>query len=127
MRWLDPNCPQPTTLGGRQELFSECFAKLLDFAFERGYTVRIGEVQRDPRIAALNADKGSGISSSLHIDKLAADIMLFKNGVYLTLTEQYAELGTFWKSLHPLCTWGGDFKGVRPDGNHFSITWQGRK
>lgn len=127
MRWLEPNAPVPSTLGGRQELFTECVAKLIEYALGSGYTIRLGEVQRDPRVAALNAAKGTGISSSLHIDKLAVDAQLFKNGVYLTRTEDYAALGAYWKSLHPLACWGGDFKGVQPDGNHFSITWQGRK
>ena len=56
--------------------------------------------------------------NSFHYKRLAIDINLFKDDMYLTKTEDHAELGKFWKSLHPDCTWGGDFED--PDGNHYS-------
>jgi len=61
--------------------------------------------------------------NSFHYRGLAADINLFKklsNGkiIYLTKTENHYEFGQYWKSLDPMCTWGGDFK--RKDGNHYS-------
>jgi hypothetical protein len=129
MAWLhDPpytDADSQLSLGQRRELLAECLYKLLAHAWQLGYTVRIGEVVRDPRVAALNAKTGAGIANSLHIDGLAVDLLLFKDGKYLTQTEDYTPLGTYWESLHPLCRWGGRFTS-RPDGNHFSITWQGR-
>ena len=50
---------------------------------------------------------------------------LFKDGKFLTSSEDHRTLGEFWKTLHPDCCWGGDFS--RPDGNHYSMEWQGRK
>lgn len=108
------------TVGQKQELFMELLPKLLEFAFANGYKVRGGELQRTKAQAEQNAASGAGISNSLHLICLAIDLKLFKNGVYLTRSEDYGTLGAFWKTLHPLCRWGGDFQS-RPDGNHFSV------
>ena len=110
-------------LGARQELLAECLVRLLQFAWRKGFTARINEVKRDPRIAQLNAQSGAGIKNSLHLDGLAVDLNLFLGGKYLPDTEDHRALGEYWESLHPLCRWGGRFN----DGNHYSITWQGRK
>lgn len=89
-----------------------------------GYGVVGEEWKRTKEQAALNAKNGSGISNSLHLDKLATDLSLFKGGKYLTKTEDYKVAGDIWKSLDPLCRWGGDWK---VDGNHFSTAFMGRK
>jgi len=62
---------------------------------------------------------------SLHYDGLANDLALYRNGDYETDSEAYRPIGEKWKSLDPDCAWGGDF--VKPDGNHFSIKYQGKK
>lgn len=62
---------------------------------------------------------------SLHYLGLANDLALYIGGVYQTTTEAYKPLGEYWKSLHQDCRWGGDFK--KPDGNHFSVEWEGKK
>lgn len=65
-----------------------------------------------------------GIVRSLHRIRLAGDYGLFTlAGAYLTRSEEYAELGTYWEWLHPLAYWGGRFG----DGNHLSTRHQGRK
>lgn len=118
------NDTSPLSLGQRQELFMECLAKHLVWLLAEGYKVRGGELQRDARVAAMNATTGSGILHSLHIDKLAIDLNLFRNGQFLDKTSDHAQSGAHWKSLHPLCAWGGDFS--KPDGNHLSIRYAGR-
>ncbi len=112
------------TLREARCLFSRLIAELVQDAYAHGYEVAIGEVTRDQRVAALNAAAGKGIANSLHLVGLAADLHLYREGRYLALTEDHAELGALWKGKHQLCRWGGDFK--RQDGNHYSLSWGGR-
>lgn len=109
----------------QQKLFAKLSLQLLAEVISKGYEFTYGETYRDPRIAQMDAMAGKGISKSLHTVKLAIDINLFKGSSYLSRTEDHAELGAFWKSLHPLCRWGGDFP--KPDGNHYSLEWEGVK
>jgi hypothetical protein len=113
------------TLHQAQVLHVRLTASLIKFAFNSGYELTWGETYRTREQAALDAAKGSGIAHSLHCDRLAVDFQLFKDGAYLTDPVAYKFLGDFWKSLHPLCAYGGDFHTV--DGDHFSIAFGGRK
>ena len=102
------------SLGKHQEKFSRMVPRLLDKAHELGYEVRLGHCMRC-------RDCPTGRKTSLHKDKLAIDINLFKDGVYLRQTSDHQELGEYWESVGG--TWGGRFN----DGNHYSLEWQGRK
>jgi len=113
------------TLGEKQEIFSLNLGHLILFAYSKGYRIRMGEVLRTQEQAELNAQKGTGISNSLHIIKLAADLNVFKDGEWLKESQDLWELGAFWKTLHPMNRWGGDWS--KPDGNHFSMTHEGRQ
>jgi hypothetical protein len=110
----------------QQSLFVRLVAHLILYAYEQGYELTFGEAWRTPEQARLNAANGTGIANSIHIDRMAIDLNLFKDGKFLTTSEDHRILGEYWKTLHPLCRWGGDFK-PRPDGNHYSLEWQGRK
>ena len=110
-------------LGAKQEVFAENLAKLILFAYVNGYRIRVGEVWRSHAAAAAYALSGQGISNSLHRLKLAADLNLFKNGKFLTNSDDHRPLGDYWKSLHEDNRWGGDFK--KRDGNHYSMTHGG--
>lgn len=112
------------TLREARCLFSHHVALLIMEAQHLGFEVAIGEVVRDQRTAAANAAAGKGISNSVHLLGLAVDLNLYRDGKYLTLTSDHAELGAWWKAQHPLFRWGGDF--TRQDGNHYSMTWGGR-
>jgi hypothetical protein len=114
------------TLGERQRIFVRLVGMLIEFAYQSGYELTLGEAYRTPEQAALNAESGKGIANSLHTQRLAIDLNLFKDGKYLTDSESYRPLGEYWKSLHPDCCFGGDFK-PRSDGNHFSLTYGGIK
>ena len=109
------------TLGQKQRKFTRMVADLIVFAYDSGYELTFGEAWRTPEQAALNAKSGNGISNSLHGDRLALDLNLFKNGVFLTTTEDHRPLGEFWESIGG--TWGGRFN----DGNHYSLEHEGRK
>ena len=104
-----------------QEEFAQSAAKLIQQAAAMGYTVTLGEAWRTPQQAALNAQAGTGISNSLHIQRLAVDLNFFKDGLYITDGSQLAAVGAWWKSLGPMYFWGGDFQHL-PDGNHFSLS-----
>lgn len=107
----------------KQSLFLQLVAHLIDFAYSEGYELTFGEAWRSPEEALRLSKIKVGIRRSLHCDRLAVDLLLFKNGVYLTKSEAYLELGMFWESLHPECAWGGHFQ----DGNHFSMMHDGRR
>jgi hypothetical protein len=109
--------------GEAQRKFTRMSGELIVWAYENGYELTYGEAYRTPEQAALNAAKGSGISNSLHTKRLAVDLQLFKDGVYLTDSHAYEPLGVFWESLGG--AWGGRFS--KPDGNHFSLAWEGVK
>lgn len=107
-----------------QEEFAQSAAKLIQQATTLGYTVTFGEAWRTPQQAQWDADHGSGISHSLHVERLAIDLNFFKAGQYIQDGSQLKDIGDWWKSLGPKYRWGGDFA-TRPDGNHFSVTPDG--
>jgi len=113
------------TLRQKQSRFIRYLGDLIDFAYEAGFELTGGELYRTPEQAALNASSGAGIKNSLHTLRLAVDLHLFKDGVFLEHSEDYKPLGVFWESLAVDCVWGGRFS--KPDGNHFSITHNGVK
>src|SRR6185437_2434466 len=124
------NIPHMSELLQAQFTFSRLLPRLLDQAYSLGYSVTLGEAYRTPQQALLDAQAGSGIAQSLHCQRLAIDLQLFRDGYYLSKTEDYQALGEYWEKLGsqqnppvPLC-WGGRFSS-RPDGNHFSLEFQG--
>lgn len=113
------------SLRASQSLFARLIAELILWAFENGMEVTLGEAWRTQEQAKLNADNRTGIRDSLHCDRLAVDLNLFIGGVFVDSTEGHRRLGEKWKSMHPRCRWGGDFR--KPDGNHYSFTPDGRR
>ena len=106
--------------------YSICVAELVLYAVSQGYEVALDEgteriTEKDP-----TSDHRKG---SLHHLGLAQDLLLYLKGVYLRDSAQYLFLGQFWKELGVKkglnLTWGGDF--TSPDGNHFSMGWNGLK
>ena len=112
------------SLGQKQRRFMPMVAKLIEFAYSQGYELTIGDGYRDARVhGQLGEKKGYGHPRSAHKQRLAIDLNLFKNGVYLTTTEHHRKLGEYWESLGG--SWGGRFS--EPDGNHYSIEHNGVK
>lgn len=101
------------TLGEKQRIFSRNIALLILFAYAKGYEITLG-----------NTTAPTDLKTSVHPLRLAIDLNLFRDGKYLTKTDDHIELGVFWKSLHEDNRWGGDFS--KPDGNHYSMTIWGR-
>jgi hypothetical protein len=103
------------SLRERQSEFASKVPMLINKALELGYEVTLGDAYRDPRVhGSFGERKGYGESKSFHKLRLAIDINLYKEGKYLTKTEDHKVLGEYWESLGG--TWGGRFN----DGNHYS-------
>lgn len=114
--------PSPVeSLSVKQRRFAKMFYMLQGWLFKAGYEFTWGETKRGKEQAEANAASGAGISNSLHLIGLAADINLFDKGVYQTDSKAYEPLGIYWESIGG--SWGGRFK--RPDGNHFSLEHNG--
>jgi hypothetical protein len=114
------------TLREKQSIFANLVANLIIQAQKFGYELTLGEVWRSPEEAARLATLGKGIKDSLHIDRLAIDLNLFKNGVYQMETKDYELLGEWWEGQSTdtfTLAWGGRFN----DGNHFSMEHDGKK
>jgi hypothetical protein len=114
------------TLREKQSAFAALLPRLIARAMEMGFEVTLGEAYRPPEQAELMAKQGKGIKNSTHIIRLAIDLNLFKDGVYLESTKAHQELGEWWEeqSIDGLtCCWGGRFR----DGNHYSIEHEGRR
>lgn len=99
-----------------QTEFCVCTARLILYAESIGYNLTYGDAYRDPRVLY-------GHPKSAHRKRLAVDFNLFINGEFMEKTESHKRLGDFWKTLHPLARWGGDFE----DGNHYSFEYGGVK
>ena len=110
-------------LGKKQELFSQLMAKHMVWLIKQGYAIRCGDFW---------AREGHRDGSN-HYLKLAADLNLFMDGIYLTETVDHLDSGLKWESRHELCRWGGNWdKDTHPgepgedDGNHYSLIHHGR-
>lgn len=113
------------TLRQKRCRFTRDLAALIEQAIDLGYEVALNEVLRTPEMARIYADQKKGTMTSLHIEGLAADLNLYKDGQWLEKTEDHRPLGEWWESRGADYRWGGRFK--RQDGNHYSITPDGRR
>lgn len=109
-----------------QQLFTQLVARLIQEAHAMGYAVTLGEAWRPPEVVRIYLADGRGSANSLHPLRLGVDLNLFRNGRYLTATEDHQPLGEWWERQHPRCRWGGRFR-PRPDGNHYSFTPDGKR
>jgi len=95
------------SLRKQQSQFARMLSLLINYATLQGYEITFGDAYA----------KSGHIDGSFHYKRLAIDLNLFKNGEYLTETQDYKPLGLFWESIGG--TWGGRFE--KPDGNHYSL------
>jgi peptidoglycan L-alanyl-D-glutamate endopeptidase CwlK len=102
-------------LGQEQQLFSRDLCTLMQKAFELGYEIRMGEVERPLEMQELYIKTGkSKTMDSMHLKKCAADLHFTKNGELC----YPQELGDFWETLSPINSWGGNWKSFK-DSPHF--------
>jgi hypothetical protein len=104
------------SLSKKQQDFARHVADLIHQIYARGYACTFGHAYRCQ-------DCPIGMTDSVHKSRLAVDLNLFKDGEYLTDTEDYRQFGMYWEALGEHNRWGGAWD----DGNHFSYEHQGRK
>lgn len=112
------------TLSEMQRAFVKRIGMLINFAYKAGYELTFGDGKA----------KSGHMPGSLHYIGLAQDLNLFKDGVYLTKSEDHLPLGEYWEDIgneQVPTRWGGRFKDEEgnpdPDGNHYSVEWEGKK
>lgn len=111
------------SVGQKQRRFVLMISQLIQWLYDNGYEATFGDAFRDPRVfGPMGANLAYGHKYSNHKRRLAIDLNLFKDSVYLTETEQYRAAGEYWESLSADARWGGRFN----DGNHFSLEHEGR-
>lgn len=110
------------SLRKKQSMFARMVADLILKAHEMGFEITLGDAYRDPRLhGAVGVKLGYGHYKSCHKMRLAIDLNLFRDGVYLEGTAAHKPLGEWWESVGG--TWGGRFN----DGNHYSLEHEGSK
>jgi hypothetical protein len=111
------------TLREHQEAFARDVADLLKHIFDSGYTCTLGETVRLKECPHCKGKLAKPLS--LHPDRLAIDINLFKDGKWLQNTSAHRHFGEYWKTLSSYNEWGGE--GDRNDGNHYSRSPNGER
>ena len=94
------------SLRSQQSKFVKAVGLLIIYAYHLGYELTFGDTYPHSK----------HMIGSWHEKGLAIDLNLFRDGKYLTKTEDHQPLGIYWESLGG--TWGGRFK--NKDGNHYS-------
>jgi len=102
------------TLREKQSKFVLNVTKLITYIYTCGYEVTFGEAYAIP---CLKCGWFGHLLSGKHPKRLAIDLNLFKDGKYLSETEDHKKFGEYWKELGGI--WGGDFE--NRDGNHYEL------
>jgi hypothetical protein len=107
------------TLHQKQAHFTQMFASLIHYALSLGLEPVIDMVARSPEEQARLVKSGASQTlDSKHVLRLAGDLLLFKDGVYLTDGAAYKPLGMYWCALDPHNVWGGSWQSIK-DFDHF--------
>lgn len=110
------------SLRSKQVQFTRMVGLLIEYAYQNGYELTLGDAYRDPRAFGEVGEKlAYGKRRSLHKSRLAIDLNLFIDGKYMTTTRAHRPLGEYWESLGG--SWGGRFN----DANHYSLEHEGRR
>ena len=104
-----------------QMQMSRRLCDLLQWIHANGFECTLGEAHRTAEQAAIYAADGRGINESLHRERLAIDLNIFKDGRWITSSDELKPVGLYWESIGG--AWGGRFG----DGNHFSFPIDGRR
>ena len=106
------------SLRSLQSEFAVNIAEHILWLNNNGYQVTLGDAHRSPEEC-----ERLGHQASCHGIRLAMDLNLFKDGVYLTKSSDHEASGLKWESRHELARNGSAWG----DGNHYSFEYRGRK
>jgi D-alanyl-D-alanine carboxypeptidase len=94
-----------------QSAFLLDVSKLIEWAFQHGYTLTGGELFRTPEQQAIYVKTGrSKTMNSNHLRRCAIDFNVFIDGQLCYDKTKLAPLGAYWESLSPKNRWGGNFQ-----------------
>jgi hypothetical protein len=124
------------SLQPKQNIFSVNFAKLVLYASSLGYEVSIREVGRHQIIQKLylgnevvvtgwktfKQSPTSHAEYSYHLDAIAGDLLLFRDGEWIRDLGSCLPLGQYWEGLHEDNIWGGNWD--RDENYGESMNWE---
>lgn len=99
------------TLGQKQEEFTLMIAKLIIWAYDQGYKIRLGE--------GFDDDSEGHKKGSNHYIKLAQDLFVFKPNSDVQDLDAHERMHDCWDKL-------GGAPRIAHDLNHYSVVWNGR-
>ena len=109
----------------KQQIFALNFAKLIQFVFNKGWAVVIGEVHRPIEMQKIYFESGrSKTMDSRHLEKMAGDLFLFIDGHVQFEADNYISLAEYWESLNAKNVAGYRWvnkQGKRWDPYHFEM------
>lgn len=109
------------SLRAEQSAFVCDLVALINFAWQQGYDVVVGEVQRTLEQQKLYVQSGrSQTMNSNHIRKCAGDLFFFwrATGELVMDKAKLQPIGDYWESLNPKNSWGGNWRSFK-DVPHF--------
>lgn len=98
------------TLSEKQSVFTFNISRLIAWAFANGFTLTFGEVYRTVEQQKIYFDTGrSKTMDSRHIQRLAVDFNIFKDGKLINDPLIIQPIGEYWITLNTGNVWGGDW------------------
>lgn len=98
------------SLQKKQSVFTFNIHLLIEYAYKQGYELTFGEVFRTLEQQKIYFDSGrSKTMNSRHIQRLAVDFNIFKDGALINDPKIIQPLGNFWITLNTDNVWGGDW------------------
>ena len=114
-----PKSPLDAGQSDEQWKFLQDYAKLIEYAKDKGYKLTAGELYRTMYQQRYYVTHGlSWTYNSKHLRRKAGDLNLFIDGRYRTSCTDYEALGSYWESLDVKNKWGGHWHSTK-DCPHF--------
>lgn len=97
-------------LSEKQRIFTRNIGCLIEEAYNLGLELTFGEAYRTREQQLIYFQTGaSKTMNSNHLNRLAVDFNVFKNGNLTYRWEDIKPLGDYWEALHEDNRWGGDW------------------